>query len=147
MPSAMIECELVRIIIDEQRDEQVIFLRETERSGAEAKERRPRIFPIMIGIFEATVIDRILKERRAERPLTHDLLCDTIRQLGGKLLAVRLDELKDDVYFAKLVVDQGGKEVLIDARPSDAIAIALHEKAPVFVSDAILAHVARQEKE
>lgn len=132
----MVECEIARIIIDEHRDEQVIFLREV--SGK-------RIFPILIGIFEATVIDRILKERRAERPLTHDLLMATIAKLGGTLAAIRIDDLKDEVYFAKLVVQRGPEEVHVDARPSDAIALALHGKAPIFVAEKILAQVARLE--
>ncbi len=130
----MIECELARIIIDEHHDEQVIFLRELKGR---------RIFPIMIGIFEATVIDRILKERKPERPLTHDLLADVIRKLDGRVVAVRIEELKQDVYFAKIVIEQGGREVAVDARPSDAVAIALHENAPIFVAEKILAQVAK----
>lgn len=139
MPRAMVACELVRLIIDEHHDEQVIFLRESEGR---------RTFPIMIGIFEASVIDRILKERSAERPLTHDLLIDVIRKLGGRVAEVRIDDLRDDVYFAKIVIAReagGGSPVEIDARPSDAIAIALHEKAPIAVAEKILAQVGRVE--
>lgn len=133
----MIECELVRIIIDEHRDEQVIFLREL--GGA-------RTFPIMIGIFEATVIDRILKERRTERPLTHDLLINVIAALDGKLTAVRIEDLRDDVYYSRLVIARGGKDVAVDARPSDAIAIALHESVPILVSPKVLAQASRTQE-
>jgi hypothetical protein len=125
----MVECDLCRIIIDEHHDEQAIFLRET---------RGRRVFPIMIGIFEATVIDRILKERVAERPLTHDLLASVIRALGGRVTAVRIDELKEDVFFAKVVIERPGGPVQVDARPSDAVAVALHEKAPIYVAEKIL---------
>jgi bifunctional DNase/RNase len=134
----MIECDLVRIIIDEHHDEQVIFLRET---------RGRRIFPIMIGIFEATVIDRILKERVAERPLTHDLIVNAVRALGGKIAAVRIDDFREDVFYAKIVIERPGAEepLLVDARPSDAIALALHQKAPIHVAEKILDLLAKTE--
>ena len=125
----MVECDLVRIIIDEHHDEQAIFLRES---------RGRRVFPIMIGIFEATVIDRILKERTAERPLTHDLLVNAIKALGGRVTAVRIDELREDVFYAKIVIEREGGPVQVDARPSDAIALSLHQKTPIFVAERIL---------
>ncbi len=133
----LIECELVRIIIDEHRDEQVIYLRESS-GGASG-----RSFPIVIGIFEATVIDRILKERRTERPLTHDLLVNVIGALDARLLAVRVEEMRDDVFYSRLVLERAGREVLVDARPSDAIALALHECVPIYVSKKVLGQAAR----
>jgi bifunctional DNase/RNase len=132
----MVECELVRIIIDEHHDEQVIFLR--EKDG-------PRVFPILIGIFEATVIDRILKERTAERPLTHDLLCEAIERLGARVRAVSIDDVQEDVFFAKLRLERGLESIAIDARPSDAIAIALHERAPIIVAEKVLAMAGKHE--
>ena len=126
----MVECELVRIVIDEHHDEQVIVLREC---------RGERSFPIVIGIFEATVIDRVLKEKRAERPLTHDLLCAVVRALGGELCAVAIESVAEDVFFASLVLKSpAGAEVRVDARPSDAVALALHERVPILVAEAVL---------
>ena len=132
----MVECELVRIIIDEHHDEQVIFLR--EKDG-------PRVFPILIGIFEATVIDRILKERTAERPLTHDLLCEAIERLGARVRAVSIDDVQEDVFFAKLRLERGDESIVLDARPSDAVAIALHEKVPILVTERVLEKVGERE--
>jgi bifunctional DNase/RNase len=132
----MVECELARIIIDEHRDEQVIFLREM---GGK------RAFPILIGIFEATQIDRILKERRARRPLTHDLLLDAVKALGGKLAAVRIEEFRDEIFFAKLAIAREGGEVAVDARPSDAVALALMAGAPIYVAESVLAQNAPPE--
>ena len=132
----MVECELVRIIIDEHHDEQVIFLR--EKDGA-------RVFPILIGIFEATVIDRILKERKSERPLTHDLLCAAIERLGARVRAVSIDDVEDDVFFAKLRLERGGEEIELDARPSDAVAVALRERVPILVAASVLARAGKKE--
>lgn len=134
----MVECELVRIIIDEHNDEQVIFLREREGT---------RVFPILIGIFEATVIDRLLKERKVERPLTHDLLCAAVAALGGKVAAVAIEDVEGDVYFAKVRLErpEGGAPVELDARPSDAVAIALHERVPILVAEKVLAQAGREE--
>lgn len=127
----MVECELVRILIDEHHDEQQIVLREC---GGE------RSLPIVIGIFEATVIDRMLKEKKAERPLTHDLLCAVIRSLGAELRAVAIESAQEDVFFATLVLaGASGAEVRVDARPSDAVALALRERVPILVAEAVLA--------
>jgi hypothetical protein len=132
----MVECELVRIIIDEHHDEQVIFLRERGEG---------RVIPILIGIFEATVIDRILKERKAERPLTHDLLCACVASLGGRVKEARIERMEGEVFFAKLVLERAGVEAVVDARPSDAIAVALREGVPIRVAADVLARAGRRE--
>lgn len=133
----MVEVELVRVIIDERCDEQAIFLR--DGNGRE--------FPIVIGIFEATAIDRIVKERRAERPLTHDLIPAVLRALGARLLRIEIDDLKGEVFFAKLKIarPQGTSsiEVSVDCRPSDAVALAVREGAPMFVDEKIIARVGK----
>ena len=132
----MVPVELVRVIIDERRDEQAVFLRDEKR----------RCFPIVIGIFEATAIDRILKAKKAERPLTHDLLVLVLRALGARLLRVEIDDMKGEVFHAKLALArENGEETAIDCRPSDAIALALHEDAPMFVEEKILARVGKAE--
>ncbi len=137
METNVIPVELSRIVIDETSDEQVIVLREV---GGE------RSFPILIGIFEATVIDRIVKGRGAPRPLTHDLIAEIIHRLGGRLHRAEIDDLKSDTYYAKLVIAldrDKGREVLIDARPSDAVAVALQMGAPLFVAEKVMDQVAR----
>lgn len=123
--------ELARIIISEINDQQVIYLKEIEGS---------RSFPILIGIFEATSIDRRVKGFPSPRPLTHDLICNAIENLGGELQDVVISELRDHTYFAKLRVRQNGELIEIDARPSDAIAVAVtcQPTLPIFVNEEVL---------
>jgi bifunctional DNase/RNase len=126
--------ELSRIIISEINDDQVIYLKEVDGE---------RTFPILIGIFEASSIDRRVKHQGAPRPLTHDLLVNTIEQMGGELQDVVISELKDATYFAKLRVRQHGELLEIDARPSDAIAVAVtcDPVLPIYVAEEVLREV------
>jgi len=128
MPVAM---ELARIIISEVNSEQVIYLKEIDGD---------RTFPILIGIFEATSIDRRVKGFEAPRPLTHDLLVNTVEAMGGELQDVVISELKDHTYFAQLRVRHEGELIEIDARPSDAIAVAVtcDPQLPIYVSEDVL---------
>ena len=125
----MVTVELSRIIINETNDEQVIFLKETDGS---------RSFPIVIGIFEAAAIDRIIKDRKTPRPLTHDLIASVVKSLGGKILRSVIDDLRDDTYYAKLVIERDSEEMNVDARPSDAITLALQCEAPILVSEKVM---------
>lgn len=97
----------------------------------------PRYLPIWIGHFEADAIAIPMQNVPVSRPLTHDLLKGVIEQLGGKLTQVVINELADETFYAKLIVDAGGKQVEVDARPSDAIAIAIRAKVPIFVADSV----------
>ncbi len=126
-----VQMELSRIIISEINDQQVIYLREVEGD---------RTFPILIGIFEATSIDRRVKQYHSPRPLTHDLLVSAVESLGGELQDVVISDLKDHTYFAKLRVRHDGELVEIDARPSDAIAVAVtcDPALPIYVSEDVL---------
>ncbi len=128
MPVAM---ELSRIIISEINDNQVIYLKEIDGD---------RQFPILIGIFEATSIDRRVKGYPSPRPLTHDLIVSVVEQMGGEFQDVVISELKDHTYFAKLRVRQEGELIEIDARPSDAIAVAVtcQPPLPIFVNEEVL---------
>jgi bifunctional DNase/RNase len=129
--------ELSRIIISEINDQQVIYLKETDG---------PRQFPILIGIFEATSIDRRVKGHPSPRPLTHDLIVSAIEQLGGQLQDVVISELKEHTYYARLRVRQDGELVEIDARPSDAIAVAVtcQPPLPIYVNEEVLNDVLRE---
>ena len=128
----MVEVELKRIMITETSDHQIIVLK--EKDG-------PRSFPIVIGIYEATAIDRGVKEIRTPRPLTHDLLIDVIRQLGGKIARIVVSELRDGTFYARLVIEQNGGAVEVDTRPSDAIALAVQDGTPIFVAEEVLDEV------
>jgi hypothetical protein len=123
--------ELARIIISEINSEQVIYLKEIDGD---------RTFPILIGIFEATSIDRRVKGFEAPRPLTHDLLVSAVESLGGEFQDVVISELKDHTYFAMLRVRFEGELIEIDSRPSDAIAVAVtcDPQLPIFVSEDVL---------
>lgn len=98
----------------------------------------PRYLSIWIGTFEADAITVGLQEAQVSRPLTHDLLGNLARDLGARIECVRILSLKEDTYFAVLVMDQGGVEHQVDARPSDAIAVAVRQKVPVFVSEEVM---------
>ena len=126
-----VQMELSRIIISEINDQQVIYLKEVEGE---------RAFPILIGIFEATSIDRRVKGHPTPRPLTHDLLVNAIENLGGELQDVVISELKDHTYYARLRVKQDGELVEVDARPSDAIAVAVtcDPPLPIYVAEEVL---------
>ena len=123
--------ELSRIIISEINDQQVIYLKEI---GGE------RSFPILIGIFEASMIDRRVKGIDSPRPLTHDLVVGAVESLGGQLQDVVINELRDHTYYAKLRVSHEGELIEIDARPSDAIAVAVtcHPPLPLYVAEEVL---------
>ena len=126
-----VQMELSRIIISEINDQQVIYLKEVDGE---------RAFPILIGIFEATSIDRRVKGHPSPRPLTHDLLVNAIENLGGELQDVMISELKDHTYYAQLRVKHDGELVEVDARPSDAIAVAVtcDPPLPIYVAEEVL---------
>lgn len=98
----------------------------------------PRYLSIWIGAFEADAITVGLQDAQVSRPLTHDLIGNLARDLGARVECVRIVSLKEDTYFAELVLDLAGEERCVDARPSDAIAVAVRRKVPVFVSEAVM---------
>ena len=119
-----IEVELSKIIINEAADQQVIVLK--EKNGE-------RNFPIVIGMRENLAIDRRLKGIELPRPMTHDLLANTIRDMGGQVEKIVICDLREHTFFACLYVKADGKTIEIDSRPSDAIALSVGIKAPIFV--------------
>ena len=127
-----VHMELKRIIISEVHDQQVIMLKEAEGD---------RSFPIVIGIFEATSIDRRVKGMPSPRPLTHDLVASVIENMGGELRDIFISELREHTYYAKLRIRIDGEMVEVDARPSDAIALAVTAKVPIYVSEDVLDEV------
>ncbi len=127
-----VQMELSRIIISETNDQQIIYLREVEGD---------RTFPIVIGMFEATSIDRRVKGQSTPRPLTHDLLANTIELLGGELQDIYISELREHTYYAKLRIKHEGEIIEVDSRPSDAIAVAVTVDVPIFVSEEVLDEV------
>jgi hypothetical protein len=124
----MIEMELSRIIIDEEKREQVVFLK--EKKGT-------RCLPIVIGISEAASIRMHLNGFAAPRPLTHDLMRSIIDNLDAKLEKIVIDKLVDNTFYAKLYLKTQNGIKIIDARPSDCIALAVRMKAALFVNEEI----------
>lgn len=129
MRDMAVQMELSRILITETRDYQLIELREMDG------ERR---LPIVIGLYEAAAIERRLKGVSIARPQTHDLLASVIESLGGRLGKIVINDLRDDTFFATLVVEQDGRIVEIDSRPSDAIALGISGDVPIFVEQEVL---------
>ena len=123
-----IEVELTRIIINEASDQQVIVLK--ERGG-------PRSFPIVIGMPEILAIDRKLKGLELPRPMTHDLLDSVIKNMGGELERVVINDLNNHTFYAKLYIKSADGEVVIDSRPSDALALSAGLEVPVFVDEQV----------
>lgn len=127
-----VQMQLARIIISEISDNQVIYLREVDGD---------RQFPILIGIFEATNIDRRVKEDyQPPRPLTHDLVVNVAEALGAEVDSVVISELREHTYFAQLRLKKDGEIIEIDSRPSDAIAVAVtfQPPLPIYVSEEVL---------
>jgi hypothetical protein len=98
-----------------------------------------RQLPIWIGPFETDAIVVELQQVETARPLTHDLLKRVIEELGGSVRHVLVNELKEEYFTARVVIEQDGKLIDIDARPSDAIALAVRVQVPIFVADEVLA--------
>ena len=96
------------------------------------------VLPIYVGGTEALSIRLNLDGKHYERPLTHDLLASMVRELGGRPIKAQIDDLRDDTYFGSVFVRQGERVLQLDARPSDAIAIALGSGAPLYVSRSVL---------
>lgn len=136
----MIEMTVAGIAVDARNGHPIVVLNDPLKR---------RALPIWIGPFEATAITKALDNYKPERPLTHDLLLSTIQQTGYKVKHIEINELASSTYFATIVLTYcngnaataGKEEVIktIDARPSDAIALALRAKAPIFVAPQVVA--------
>lgn len=131
----MVDMLLARVVTYDQGEQHTIYLR--ERGGA-------RGFPILIGAHEAAEIQRVVTGREPPRPSTHRLAHDTIGGLGAALTRVEITALRKGTFFAQLVIQPAGKApaVLVDARPSDAIALALRAGCPIHVAAEVVAAAA-----
>src|ERR1700732_750891 len=96
------------------------------------------VLPIWVGIFEANAIALELEKTATPRPMTHDLLRNLARGLNAQVRKVVVSEMRDDTYYAVIWMEQGGETVTLDARPSDAIALALRWDCPIYVSREVL---------
>lgn len=134
----MVPMELSKIIITETSDHQIIVLK--ERQGQ-------RSFPIVIGLHEAWAIDRAVKGITTPRPLTHDLISNIIEGLHAGIVRILISDLRNNTFYAKIILQQDGSTVEIDSRPSDAIALAMQKNTPIFVAKKVLEEVCKTESE
>lgn len=143
----MVPVRLVRVVLRERSDQQWIFLEEEDPGEGGA-----RGFPIVIGTSEASEIHRIVASESTARPMTHQLTTNAIEALGSEVIGVDVVDLRANTFYAMLRLrvpagDSGGleagagDEVLIDARPSDALALALRSGAPIRVAESVLEQV------
>lgn len=126
-PPALIEMEVVRVA--SANNQPVVIL----RSRAER-----RLLPIWIGEAEANAIQLRLAGRKPPRPLTHDLLDRVVGQLGARIVKVHVEDLRDNVFYGRLYLKHGNRDLDIDARPSDCIALAVGARVPVVVARRVL---------
>ena len=96
------------------------------------------VMPIWVGIFEANAIAVEIEKVAAQRPMTHDLTRNLIHSLNGQLERIVITELRDDTFYATLWIRQEGQQITMDARPSDAIALALRADCPIYVSEQVM---------
>lgn len=129
MPAKMVEVEVLSLFLDKVNNAPILLLKEKDGN---------RVLPIWIGFFEADSIIMALKGVVLPRPITHDLCSDTICILGGKLLSVHIYNLENSTFYARLIIKQNEKVLNIDCRPSDSVAIALRQAAPIFVTEKVM---------
>jgi len=125
----MIEVEVHSIRVSLMNQQRVVLLKE---------QHVDRFLAIWIGPAEADAITIELQGKRHSRPLTHDLLKSVIEELNGRLVHILVNDIRNEIYYARLVIEVDGEKIDMDARPSDAIALALRAKAPIFVSEAVM---------
>jgi len=124
----MVRVSLFKIIMHENKHDQIIILREKDGQ---------RQLPIVIGMAEAAAIKMHVSNIKPPRPLTHDLLKTIIDESGFALDKVLIDKLEGNTFYAKLIFLHNERTINIDARPSDSIALALRVNAPIFVEEEV----------
>ncbi|HCE77116.1 MAG TPA: bifunctional nuclease family protein [Dehalococcoidia bacterium] len=119
--------------------ESIRVRQETQQRAVVLKVKDSDLYlPIFIGQFEVEAIRFKLMNVEVERPMTHDLLGSVIDDLGGTIHSIIVSELKNDTFFAKIVIDTNGTLIEIDARPSDALALAVRSEAPIYAEDDVV---------
>jgi hypothetical protein len=126
--------EMVEVTVDSIR----VSLMSTHRVVILKDVEGERYLPIWIGPCEADAITVELQEVEVARPLTHDVLKNVIAALGGKVVRVEISDLKTDIFYATVIIDQKGKTIEIDSRSSDALALAVRAKVPIYVHDEVM---------
>ncbi len=134
----VIEVKVHGLILEHKSQQNIVVLRELDGE---------RILPIWIGPGEAQAIRRILSEEPFPRPLTHDLLFLAIEGLKAKVTRILIADLRENTFFASIILERDSEVLSIDARPSDSVALGLRAKAPIFVNEKLLQEPPTQEEE
>jgi bifunctional DNase/RNase len=124
-----IEMTIKGLMVDPVTNMPIILLRDSEGH---------KVLPIWVGIFEANAIALQIENVSTPRPMTHDLLKNVISDLKARVQKIVVSDLKDNTYYALVYIDVNGGTVAVDARPSDAIALALRTRAPIFVEESVI---------
>ncbi|MEE8722732.1 MAG: bifunctional nuclease family protein [Eggerthellaceae bacterium] len=131
----MVPVEVLTLIASPAPSPSVLVLKPDEKPVAPGKSR---VVPIFVGAPEAVSLGMALENMRFARPTTHDLFLDTITNLDATIDHVLINRVKGKMFFSKLVLSQHGRLIEVDARPSDAIALAVREDAPLFIDEDVL---------
>ena len=134
----MVEVEIDSIRVSLMSQHRIVILKDTMSE---------RFLPIWIGPYEAEAITVSLQEMEVARPLTHDLLRNVLQTLGAEVQRVNITELRDDVFYARIIVEVDGETLEIDSRPSDALALAVRVHVPVFVDESVMQEAAAEPEE
>lgn len=105
-----------------------------------------RYVPIWVGHFEADQIAIFMQNVPVSRPLAHDFAVALINQMGGKCARAEITRQEEEVFYAKVVIEQDGKEIEVDSRPTDAVSVALRASAPIFVDESLLEEFSQPRK-
>jgi len=125
----MVEVKVERVGFDLENQQAVIILKEV---GSD------RLLPIWVGALEGNAVAMVIEGIQAPRPMTHDLMKNLLDLLGVTVTMVIIDDLRDGTFFAQIAMKVGDETREIDARPSDAVALAIRAKAPIYASEMVL---------
>jgi bifunctional DNase/RNase len=129
MGKELLEVKVMGIVVDPKASNPVVVL--VDLTGQKA-------LPIWIGVFEAEAISRGLEDVVTLRPMTHDLMKQILDTFQASLTRVVINDIKDNTFYAKLHLNVEGREIIVDSRPSDAIALAVRVKAPIYISESVI---------
>ena len=127
----MIEMNIKGLMVDPITNMPIIILRDPEGQ---------KVLPIWVGVFEANAIALQIENVTTPRPMTHDLLRNVIQDLKADILKIVVSDLKENTFYALIHLQVNGEPLAVDARPSDAIALALRARAPIYVEDRVIDH-------
>jgi bifunctional DNase/RNase len=132
-----IEMTIKGLMIDPVTNMPIVVLRD---AGGE------RVLPIWVGVFEANAIALQIENVQTPRPMTHDLLASVIGQMAGHVARIVVCDLRDNTFYASIIIQLAGQDLAVDARPSDAIALALRAGSPIFVDEVVFQRTQQAEQ-